>query len=533
MEPSLEDNVVESAFVARSNGYKKGTIEWIREEHAIVTEHLSHAKEDYLKFSRILKLDHALVHSSKLMLKEASEDLEELTKAQESLNSWIHERQSTYAWQLLEALTSQRSRIDEFESEVKAWCEKPTEELYESSFKHKKKFKRKLKWGLGGIIAAFSIGTIVNLILSALGIHWFVSILALIAAIVGIGNPFASIPAIIGGLSIFTWIAALVTYFREYLKFRKQLEAQVLEARFYLRAAKELGLQKSKIAFLHSQVQDYLVFLAEVLHKPWKIQEKWLNYETSSVDSTKLPTSLQVATPIESNVYQEVIKKSIEDFASTNWRTRQFESLVKNYEKIYAMPDNSLSSRIYTDKNLRTKIQVDIGESEVLKSVGDDFVLELAKHLQQNTLPTELGFHVESIKKDSLGNLDLSSSILSDSEEKINWHDFVTAILGQACGWSNLAYSIRGLEDKLVGSNSVSSFALIPERLRADVSSPVEAVPVKKDDNAGIEVIVRVDVSGWIDPEKVKVLTPDDTYSAPAQNSVPFEPVQSDVEIRG
>jgi hypothetical protein len=128
-EPALEDNVEESVFVARVNKYKKGSIEWIREEHEIVTEHLSHVQEDFDKFTRILKLENATVRSNKYMLKQKSEELKDLLDAQESLNSWIAERQNTYAWQLLDALNKQRIRIVEFEAEVQAWCDKPTEEL--------------------------------------------------------------------------------------------------------------------------------------------------------------------------------------------------------------------------------------------------------------------------------------------------------------------------------------------------------------------------------------------------------------------
>jgi len=531
VEPPLEDNVEESVFVARPNQYKKGTIEWIREEHAIVSEHLEHVQEDFEKFSRILKLDHAMVHSAKVMVEESSAELTDLLNAQESLNDWIAERQNTYAWQLLDALNKQRTRIEEFEAEVKAWCDKPTEELYKVSLKHNKRFKRKLKLGLGGIIAAFSLGTIVNLILSALGLHLFASVIAFIATVLGIGNPFASVPIVIGGLSIVTWITALTTYFRDYLKFRRQLEEQVTEARFYLRAVKELSSQKSKISALHGQVQDYLVFMAEVLHKPWHVDEKWLNYQTSTINPEKLPASFQVAVPVESVVYRDVTKRAIEEFTSTNWRTRQFETLLAEYEKLYAMSASSLEPRINTDASIREKMRIDLEDSKILTSVGDNFVHELAKHLQKNTLPTELGFHVESIKPDSLAGLDLSTSILQDDEEKLNWHDFVTSILGQASGWSNLAYSIRGLEDKLPGSSSIRSFALIPERLSVDVQNPVEPVAVKKDDNSGVEVVVRVDVSSWIDPEKVKILNAPAAISA--TSALVINNDRPDVEIRG
>jgi uncharacterized membrane protein YuzA (DUF378 family) len=533
VEPALEDNVEESVFVARVNKFKKGSIEWIREEHAIVTEHLSHVQEDFDKFTRILKLENATVRSNKFMLKQKSEELKDLLDAQDSLNAWIAERQNTYAWQLLDALNKQRIRIVDFETEVQAWCDKPTEELYEASLKHHKKFKRKLKWGIGGILLSFSIGAIVNLILGFFGIDWIFKILSLVMSIIGIGNPFAAVPSIIGGLSIFTWITALTTYFRSYLKFRRQLEEQVLEARFYLRAVKDLSSQKGKISALHGQVQDYLVFMAEVLHKPWNVDQKWLDYETSTINSETLPTSLVVAKPLESGVYREVTKHAIEEFTSRNWRTEQLDTLFSEYEKLYLMSANSLEPRVNTDPSIREKIKNDLDQSSILTSVGDAMVLNLAKHLQKTVLPKEIGFHVGSIKPDPLATLDLSSGIFSDGDQELNWHKFVTSILGQASAWSNLAYSIRGLEDKLAQSNSIRSFALIPDRLRQDVLKPIEAVPVKKDENSGVEVVIRVDVSSWLDPEKVALLN----AAAPIRTSQSVQPVtdnyRPDVTIRG
>jgi len=293
-----------------------------------------------------------------------------------------------------------------------------------------------------------------------------------------------------------------------------------------------LSSQKSKISALHGQVQDYLAFMAEVLHKPWKIKNQWLDYETSSMNPDLLPASLVVAKPLETGVYREVTKRAIEEFASTNWRSVQIETLFAEYEKLYLMSENSIEARVNADPNIRAKMKNDIENTDVLSGVGDTLVLRLAKHLQQTVLPKELGFHVGSVKLDPLASLDLSAGIFTDAEEELNWHGFVTSILGQASAWSNLAYSIRGLEDKLPQSNTIRSYALIPDRLREDVLSPVEAVAVKKDDGSGVEVVIRVDVSSWLDPEKVALLN---TPTTKPMNSI--QPItdthRPDVAIRG
>lgn len=48
------------------------------------------------------------------------------------------------------------------------------------------------------------------------------------------------------------------------------------------------------------------------------------------------------------------------------------------------------------------------------------------------------------------------------------------------------------------------SYALIPERLDRSIIEEIKPHVVEKDDKSGVEVIVRVDVSNWIDGDKIK-----------------------------
>jgi hypothetical protein len=57
--------------------------------------------------------------------------------------------------------------------------------------------------------------------------------------------------------------------------------------------------------------------------------------------------------------------------------------------------------------------------------------------------------------------------------------------------------------ENLFDRKKIISYALIPDRLSRNIPDEIKTHVVEKDDKSGVEVIVRVDVSTWIDGDKV------------------------------
>jgi pilus assembly protein FimV len=180
---AVEESVPES--VVPSNPFTKGTIEWIQEEEKLSQDRLIIIEEELAKSQRILKLDIAMAKVTKRGAKTKQEELDQYDNARDSLNSWVAERQGTYAWKLLEALRAERVKIDDLQKEIVDWTEKPTTEFYERTLSLKKAFIRRFRLGLIGIISSLLIGTVVGLILNALGLGLLVNLLAFL----GFNNP--------------------------------------------------------------------------------------------------------------------------------------------------------------------------------------------------------------------------------------------------------------------------------------------------------------------------------------------------------
>jgi hypothetical protein len=520
---AVEESVPEP--VVPSNPFTKGTIEWIQEEEKLSQDRLIIIEEELAKSQRILKLDIAMAKVTKRGAKTKQEELDQYDNARDSLNSWVAERQGTYAWKLLEALRAERVKIDDLQKEIVDWTEKPTTEFYERTLSLKKAFIRRFRLGLIGIISSLLIGTVVGLILNALGLGLLVNLLAFL----GFNNPFSWVPQVLGIGAGFSWIFALLGYFRGYYQWRKDLEREVAAARYYLKAVKRLAEQKPRILSLHNQMEEYLVLISEILHKPWKINEEWLTFDTADLDYSKLPTSLVVAKPKPTGVYSTVAKNCLQTFLSGDWRSQQVEALFKQFEIVNQMPEGSVGRLFDADPKMRAKVLATLPESQVLSLVGDSFVKKQAKYLQTSVLPEETGFYVDSIKPDPLAVLDFSENYFDEGGNDRDWNSFVGEILGEGAGWSGLAYSLMGNSKNLAKGSDTQSFALVPARLEKQVFAGIKAQVVPKNEATGVEVVIRIDLSGWLDPEMVNLLDDNSVGITAPRQHVAQAPVNPDV----
>lgn len=497
------------------NKHNKGTLPWIKTEHEASLKLLNEIEEEFARNRNVLKIAIAMTRSARVLKDEKLNELSRFEETRDSLAEWIAERQGTYAWTLLEALGKERDKLTAFEEAIKNWTETSTTEIVEQSRKNKRRFVRRIGFGFAGIILALGLGALVSLVLGWLGITWIVTVLA----IIGFTNPFVWVPNFLIGSSIAVWLGSLFSYFRSYVKWRRMVDRHVAEARYYVGAVKSLQSEKGRILSLHGEMQDYLKLLSEILHKPWSISDSWVNWSTPQLETKALPTSLVVAKPLESGEYESVRKHALEDFAAGDWHSRQLNVLFTEFEKIQKMNAGAMEERFDKDGRLRAKLGVDLNEIDLLSKVGDEFVKSLAEKLQSDDLPQATQFHVASLKPDVLESLDLSKSMFDDGDTKRNWTSFVSEILGKATGWSTLAYSTSGIEDRLEKRNQVFSYALIPDRITSQLDPSVTPVIMEGESGTGVEVVVRVDVSQWVDPKKISIL--DDSKAAPADSEKP------------
>ena len=75
------------------------------------------------------------------------------------------------------------------------------------------------------------------------------------------------------------------------------------------------------------------------------------------------------------------------------------------------------------------------------------------------------------------------------------------------------------MQRKCYQRNQVNSYALIPDRIKSQLDPSVTPVIMEGESGSGVEVVVRVDVSHWVDPKNISIL--DDSKAAPADSEAP------------
>jgi len=499
-ESELEEEIVLNTFDRRKNRYKKGTLKWLREEHQIVSDNVEFLEKEFDKLKNVLKVGIATYKSARETSEEKEKNLDQFLSAQESLNEWISERKGTFAWQLLAALSKEQEKLAEFEADISKWVEIETQDLYEEARDNKKRFLRKFRFSFGGLLLSLVLGYLVNLALAALGLGWIPMVLSFI----GITNPISIISQVIGFGAIFSWFFAFVFYFRDYSRWRKRLNRQIADARFHLKSVSELSVEKGRLRFLHAEMHEFLGLMAKLLHNPWYISEEWINYEGTNLDASRLPKSMDVAVPREVGAFNDVKNRAMEYFISQNWRDNQISILFEEYEKSNAMRTLSITSRIDEDSRLRKKLRGEISSEHYLKRVGDRLIETLTEYVQREVLPEETRFNVDSIKPNELEGLKMKTSIFDSSTDLMMWQEFISEILGPVGSWQQINFSSSGQLENLFDRKKIVSYALIPDRLDRSIIDEIKTHVVEKDDKSGVEVIVRVDVSNWIDGDKIK-----------------------------
>ena len=86
-----------------------------------------------------------------------------------------------------------------------------------------------------------------------------------------------------------------------------------------------------------------------------------------------------------------------------------------------------------------------------------------------------------------------------------------------------------GNSKNLAKGSDTQSFALVPARLEKQVYQGIKAQVVPKNEATGVEVVIRIDLSGWLDPEMVNLLDDNSVGIVAPRQHVVTAPVNPDV----
>ena len=364
-------------------------------------------------------------------------------------------------------------------------------------------------------------------------------------------NPFidkhySEIVTALGSIWTLWVIASLITYYRDYSIFNRDVEKQILALEGVIEGYVKTQQEISRLGLLYRQTNDWLEILANALYRPWKTHPEWGTSKEFTNHYDTFPFALRVAQAREgADARMQELERIIGSRLLTQgWRNDAFEDLVAQVGIEMGLPqgkfvvdllDNDLPHQTNNSRALLKRFlthsaktsysgEVDLGTNSAPPQVGkpeptDRYLVEVARKrlldLIEKTQSVAISAarpRVEQIVDDPLISLRADSAGVDDFDPTESWDEFLTDSLGadsvDESPLGVLSFTEEGRMKNL--PSKVQSFVLVPKRLEKSLpnisSDRISVVPLGDDRPRSLEIIARIDVVGPADLGSVALL---------------------------
>jgi hypothetical protein len=364
-------------------------------------------------------------------------------------------------------------------------------------------------------------------------------------------NPFidrhyTEIVTALGSIWTLWVIASLITYYRDYSIFNRDVEKQILALEGVIEGYVKTQQEISRLSLLYRQTNDWLEILANALYRPWKTHPEWGTSKEFTNHYDTFPFALRVAQAREgADARMQELERIIGSRLLTQgWRNDAFEDLVAQVGIEMGLPqgkfvvdllDNDLPHQTNNSRSLLKRFlthsaktsysgEVDLGMNSAPPQVGkpeptDRYLVEVARKrlldLIEKTQSVAISAarpRVEQIVDDPLLSLRADSAGVDDFDPTESWDEFLTDSLGadsvDESPLGVLSFTEEGRMKNL--PSKVQSFVLVPKRLEKSLpnisSDRISVVPLGDDRPRSLEIIARIDVVGPADLGSVALL---------------------------
>jgi hypothetical protein len=468
------------------------------------------------------------VESSAKKAEQAEADLGALTGARDSLADWLQERSNSMALRILTHLDDEMRRLKADEESLRAMADADPPDLSAYAEKLRRSF-------VHGVWISLALAAV----LPPLLMYWYNNLTGrqgdermgsvwwhyLVGALV---------------MLVVALLFFLARYHRGYSSMAQVLGAHLDRCEYVITSIDSLRGERARLAAISTQMQERLAFLGAVLQEPWLVAERSPVATFDEAMTLGFPSLMQVATASASD---EATRNALRrEFIERGFTTEMRSDAYRRALQIAARQEGlgvEPAELAWVDKDptmhgLRSGLLVRARSPEVLEQVGREKLAGIIAEIRRGfDGPTpeegdEAAGGVSRVRppvvrrnRDPLQGLDLTSDgqRLPDTQ---TWDEFVGEILEAGSSLSPLAFTGDGR--KADDQRTFTSYAAIPERLRARWSRSVESTSTGPVAGRGTEVTARVDITREMDPSHVGMFTfeaPADATAEPSRPSMP------------
>jgi hypothetical protein len=448
-----------------------------------------------------------------------------LNRALTDLTEWKGEQGKSVAWKLADRVNEEVVKAQTAKEEATSFVENNIEFVNPGAVKVYREFARRA-WFIP--IITLYVTSVVGLTYNRF--EWIMKFLPFF----NLGLPSALI--MISGVACGFWISNLWKYSKNVARIQAKLVVFKAKHEEQDQKIKHAVKQHTRLAQQQPLIEPILGVLAKAYRVQLQSNVSAKVQVTTNFDAATLPACVTLARAVDTDEdkMDRLRQRALRVLMSPGWRTNGLEEIARIHADSRMLNSNSLSlksldtdsivsasnaQRMLTDAFNNTAIHHRVSKSRLVRAIKDLHNEVLAKW-DSDERPL-----VMSIRDDGFDKIAFQSSWLVDEDVREDWIPFLREILGEETAPFG-HFNILDKRSELNNANLISSVAVVPHYFD-ERESKVKIVKSKSKDVMPMDVVVRVDVSGWSDPSAFAIFA--DGPESRKANIEEVEPVERGV----
>jgi hypothetical protein len=346
-------------------------------------------------------------------------------------------------------------------------------------------------------------------------------------------------------------LSGLLVYYSGWSQFRRGVQLEIHKLQNVVKGYVATKEELRRLESLHHQAEGWLSLIASALHRPWKVDPKWLEEPSNSYNIRNTPAALRIARAVETGDSKTSALERIigEKLLVRGWRNQAFEDMIQRVGQAIGMNSanfnvDSLDNDLPHLPNNHRKIvsaflqqtakneqagMLDFDQPKVdanlpggvkptdkyLREIGLDRIRGLLRDAQMNALRVERP-DVEPIGRNQDLVFEFDETGFDEAKTRRSWDEFLSDSLGTVDEaqppLSPMVFTTQGKSQRV--HEKLNSFLLAPARIKATIpnvrAKSVQVVASGDAKPRRVEIIARLDISESVNPEVLSLFAGDD-----------------------
>lgn len=459
-----------------------------------------------LALSRLNAYERYLERASRRFKDKIDEDAV-LNDALTDLSQWRSEQGKSVAWLLAERINEEALKAERAKDEATSFVENNVEFTNPQAIEVYRHFARRLF-----IIPLTTIYVMSVVSLTYSRFEWIMKFFPFF----NLG--LAKVLYMIGGIASYFLIANFWRYSKHVTKIQRQL---VEFNKKYQEQEKKIRHAVSEHTRL-TQQQPLVEPILHVLAKAYRVQlqsdEMAKIHATTDFESASLPACVTVARAVDSeeDKMARLKRRALNVLMTPGWRTNGLNEIARIYADSRMLDAHSLSlssldtdsmisassaQRLLLDAFSDLSIHGRVSKARLVRAIR-----EIHKEVLANWSSDDRP-NVMSLRNDGFDKISFRTSWLADEDGTESWIPFLSEVLTQETAPFS-QFNILDKRSEINMPDRISSVAVVPHYF-AITNSHLKIEKSKSTEIMPLDVVVRVDVSPWTEPNAFAVFADD------------------------